>query len=238
MAIVHFTWNKTEIPGTAQNIRAEVQHGYRRHRLDEETHKYVYDECEGPHVMWLWESHNGLCLFEEEENGYDDSDFFMTVWDPELQKPERICFASTRGWTYPALNSYVDATPEVRSAYKICLEKAARRDAILKKWETRISDSKLAETLELGSRKNAKKFREAFGGYRVVWDKNGKLIFHWSRYFDSQRQSVFISACKLLNTKKFKSAFRESLANQIRTWVMDPAPKYDRPLSPKQMEYI
>jgi hypothetical protein len=63
--------------------------------------------------LWLYETHHGLCLREREANGYQDSDFYMLVWDEENQKPQEICFASTRGWSYPCYGSRVDATPEV-----------------------------------------------------------------------------------------------------------------------------
>lgn len=53
-----------------------------------------------------------------EENGYDDSDFIALVWDDEIGATRKVCYASTRSWTYHNGVS-VDATPEV-------LEKALR----------------------------------------------------------------------------------------------------------------
>ena len=42
----------------------------------------------------------------------------------------------------------------------------------------------------------------------------------------------------LLKTKKFKSAFRQSLANQVREWLKDDYPQFEKPLSDKQFSYI
>jgi hypothetical protein len=63
--------------------------------------------------LWTYETHHGLCIREREANGYNDSDFYMLVWDEQENRPKEIEFASTRGWSYPCLSSRVDATPEV-----------------------------------------------------------------------------------------------------------------------------
>ena len=68
--------------------------------------------------VWIYETHHGLCLSEREYNGRDDSDFYMTVWNPETKQPESIQFATTRGWSYPCLGSRVDATPEVVAEWR------------------------------------------------------------------------------------------------------------------------
>lgn len=114
MAIINFTFDKDRVPENAVNLKevpANV-HGY---------------------TMWTWETHVGLCIRDREANGYNDSDFYMTVWNHELNQPEEICFASTRGWTYPAYGSYIDATPEVMNLYNEWInfqEKKAREKAI------------------------------------------------------------------------------------------------------------
>jgi hypothetical protein len=75
-------------------------------------------------------SHEGLCVYDYERNGRDDSDFYMVVWNEEKGEPEHICFASTRGWSYPCYGSWADATPEVKAKYdawvKARNEKSAR----------------------------------------------------------------------------------------------------------------
>src|SRR5215469_6460049 len=92
MPIVHFDYNHSRVPADAQNVRAVHNGaGYRRGRMTEKS--YVYDECAGPTQIVLWDTHTGLCLSEFERNGYDDSDFFMVVWNPEKAQPETIMFA-------------------------------------------------------------------------------------------------------------------------------------------------
>ena len=73
--------------------------------------------------MFLYSSHAGLCIKEREANYYDDSDFYMLVWDVEAQAPYEIQFATTRGWSYPCFGSAVDATPEVLAEYRQYLER-------------------------------------------------------------------------------------------------------------------
>ena len=51
-------------------------------------------------------------------------------------------------------------------------------------------------------------------------------------------RKIFDGCVELLNVKKFKSAFRESLATQLRTWLNDPAPKFKFPFSHKQEECV
>jgi hypothetical protein len=43
---------------------------------------------------------------------------------------------------------------------------------------------------------------------------------------------------KRLITSNLRSGFRMSLRQQVMSWINDPAPKFARPLSPKQMAYL
>lgn len=100
MAIVHFSHDLEHAPIDAVDM----------HTVD--------NDPASPNMPYVvWKTHVGICLSEREANGSYDSDFFMLVWNWGTMQPEEICFASTRGWTYPALGSSVDATPEVRAAY-------------------------------------------------------------------------------------------------------------------------
>ena len=65
---------------------------------------------------WYRDSHNGMVLELTEENRYDDSDFFAIVWNPEINAPERVQYATTRFWSGAACAA-VDATDEVRAAW-------------------------------------------------------------------------------------------------------------------------
>lgn len=71
--------------------------------------------CDKP--LYVHETHKGLVLSMFERNGYDDSDFYAVVWNPEKRCPEQIEYASTRGWSYCNTAS-VDATPETLAAYQ------------------------------------------------------------------------------------------------------------------------
>jgi hypothetical protein len=82
-------------------------------------------------------THKGLVLQTYERNGYDDSDFYAVVWNEDKGCCEHICYASTRGWSYPN-GASVDATPEVvakadalaAKAKAEAAEKRAAREAI------------------------------------------------------------------------------------------------------------
>jgi hypothetical protein len=111
MAIVNMAVGKNEDEARKEmesrggaNLRAITENG---RTTDGNTKEYV---------IWLFDTHIGLCLEEYERNGSNDSDFYMIVWNPETQKTETIEYASTRGWTYPCLASKVDATEETKTA--------------------------------------------------------------------------------------------------------------------------
>jgi hypothetical protein len=77
----------------------------------------VQGQCKHYQPLYMRTTHHGLVLETREYNGYDDSDFYAIVWNPEKGCKEQITYASTRGWTYPN-NAVVDATPEVLAAVK------------------------------------------------------------------------------------------------------------------------
>jgi len=104
MAIINFTFTESAVPANAVNLK----------EIPAERHGQK---------MWTWETHSGLCIKDREENGYSDSDWYMTVWNFDKNQPEEIYFATTRGWSYPSYGSYVDATPEVMALYNAWCEK-------------------------------------------------------------------------------------------------------------------
>jgi hypothetical protein len=162
----------------------------------------------------LYKSHVGLCLFESERNGYHDSDFYMTVWNPVEKKPETICFASTRGWCYPCYGSAPDASDEVRAEYAEWKKAADRRRRIENKWRERKELNKLRDEMGLNSRADVWKL------IRAVGPDAAKGPYH-----------------RLLKTKNFRSDFRKSLASQVRDWIAGNR-EYKRPLSYKQEAYL
>ena len=104
MAILNITSSPEYVPVGAVNLR-DISRDYRQSNFPEDWKLYIY------------ETHNGLCLETFERNYHDDSDFMMTVWNLEKNIPENICFASTRGWSYPSYGSKPDATPEIQEKY-------------------------------------------------------------------------------------------------------------------------
>jgi hypothetical protein len=62
----------------------------------------------------------------------------------------------------------------------------------------------------------------------------------WQRGLKSLSFADRYAACKLLNTKKFRSEFRKSLRDQIVAWLETPAAdrRYGNPLSPRQWAAI
>ena len=66
--------------------------------------------------LYLETTYIGLVLAVGERNGYDDSDFYATVWNPTTKSPFNVEYGTTRAWTYPN-HAEVDATPEVIAAY-------------------------------------------------------------------------------------------------------------------------
>lgn len=85
--------------------------------------------CHHFEPLYMKTTHKGLVLDLGEYNGYDDSDFYAVVWNWEKNAPERIQYATTRGWSYPN-GAKVDATPEVIAAYAKYLETVREKERI------------------------------------------------------------------------------------------------------------
>lgn len=118
MPIRHMASKLEEIPAGAQNIR-DVTEGYIGQVWfgDEPLTLEAFNRKQN-WKLFSYDTHVGLCLFESERNGYHDSDFDMTVWNEAEHRPEKIEFASTRGWCGPCFGSHPDATPETLYAYE------------------------------------------------------------------------------------------------------------------------
>jgi hypothetical protein len=121
--------------------------------------------------LYMHTTHHGLVLGEGEYNGYDDSDFYAEVWNPDTRRVERITYATTRGWSYPN-HCTVDATPETLAAVAAWREEilAARRESARKNAEERqrAADAVEAERLRVlalkGRRVTVGKGKRAFTG--------------------------------------------------------------------------
>ena len=99
MAIVRMANKREEIPAGATNI-VDVSDRWRP-AVDNSKDAWWTPERVKEWSLFTYETHNGFCLENRERNGYDDSDFYMIVWNPEEKAPESIEYASTRGWSYP-----------------------------------------------------------------------------------------------------------------------------------------
>lgn len=151
----------------------------------------------------------GMCIREYENNYYEDSNFMMVVWDPIKKSAHSECFATTRFWCGPSFGSSVDASPEIMAEYEA--------------WKIR-SDRKIM--LKELRRERAKQFEMA---------RKCNITFNQLKRINYCYGSSLI--IELLTIKKFRSSFRESLANQVRAWLTSDS-KFLTPLSPKQIDCL
>jgi len=186
-----------------------------------EAHSYAYNGgtlSRDNHVT-IYKSHVGLCLADREYNGYEDSDWFMAVWDEHTQSVKEVCFASTRGWTYPCYGSKPDATPEVRALAQAYFD----RKAAAARKQRRHEVARELRAVRLEEREVA-----ALAAAPVMRVRELRRIMG----------DDYAACVTLLKTKKFRSTFRESMARQIKEWLTDQNPKFPSPLSPRQRQYI
>lgn len=160
-----------------------------------------------------------------ERNGYSDSDFYAVAWDREAGEPVQYEIGSTRycGGRY---NTPVTASAEDRAAYEAWL----RRARILERRRRGLEQAAQARALGLPDRFALARLMHAIGAF--WYDGHG-----WSARYKSQTP-VVDSVTAILTVKKFRSEFRASIAAQIRTWAADPAPRYHRPLTERQLAAI
>jgi hypothetical protein len=127
MAIIRFeTFNAKSLWPVDNTLeKAELA---ARAKCDAEHGEWIGGHQDGQEglTIFTWHTHVGLCVSDREMNGYNDSDWYMLVFDPETESFHEICFASTRGWTYPAYGSKPDATPEVMAKYAAHLATLAK----------------------------------------------------------------------------------------------------------------
>lgn len=117
-------------------------------------------------------------------------------------------YATTRGWTY-ANNANIDATDDVAADYQKMLEfRAESRRQAVEK----LKDKDAADC----------------NITREQYDRLCRI------YSDSASRNAVL---KLLSSK-LRSSFRIQLANQVRAWLENENPKYDTPLSAKQLQYV
>lgn len=173
------------------------------------------------HAVVLYKTHEGLCLREREANYYDDSDFYMLVWDEEAGEPKEIQFGTTRGWCYPCMGSSVDATEEVREKYaawhnkrqqELTRQRRAERARALLELRSRSASLLGAAGLTPREVLRVRRLRRELG--------EGKLE----------------GLLKLFGPR-VRSKFKISLREQVIAWARGES-EYSSPLSRRQLEYV
>lgn len=118
-----------------------------------------YPGAKGP--LYMKTSFVGCVVNLREMNGYDDSDFYATVWDADQQRFREIEYGTTRFWTYPN-HANIDGTPEVMERYKAHLE-AVRQYGNESLHQIEIADPTVGKTVDvIGGRKHKGKTGRIF----------------------------------------------------------------------------
>lgn len=171
-------------------------------------------------AMVLWNECEGFCLYETERNGYDDSDFFMTVWDPVSKEPLTRIFATTRAWSGPSMASFVDATPEVREAYRLW------------KAEQEVHQELARRTFRA---EELLKQRQRIRDIAILADVP---VLRLRSFFKTEHRDHVEAAMALLSSKRLRNLFRVNMRNQLIGWLKDVSPPFPSPFSHKQWPYI
>lgn len=168
--------------------------------------------------MVLWEEYVGKCLSDREQNMYDDSNFYMTVWDDETNSPKEIMFATTRGWSYPSYASSPDASDDVISKYEAYRIKEIETTRKMQRKAAANDLRDLRKKVSLVAKEND-----------IPYNKLMRLVLI------SNRKEVDLLG---LFGGRIRSKFKLSIRQQIVNWLKDNNPKYNFPLSPRQMIYL
>lgn len=167
------------------------------------------EACPNRENVSLITSHTGRVLSLRERNSYSDSDFLALVLDHD-GKFREIEYATTRGYTYDN-GARIDATPEVIKAYEAHIANVT------------------AEFVAMREARIQKECDDA----SITKDEYKRLVAVYPATSDT-----FHAIMKLLQTRRFRSTFRQSMAQRIREWVAQETPLYRYPLTAKQLSYI
>lgn len=125
-----------------------------------------------------------------------------------IANEEKKIYAGSGWW-----EADVDACPELMAKYKAFKENERRHIKAVQLWGEHNRNITAAHTLSI-TLQELKKLHRTYSGriYDGCWD--------------------------LLKTKKFRSTFRASLANQLRTWLSEKENKFPYPFSRRQEECV
>ena len=128
-------------------------------------------------------------------------------------------FNTTRCGYGVSANSYVDAIPEVWAKYKAWQEEQGRLALIRRRNE------KAKELREVRNR-----LKMVASLHEVPYGKTLSLRKKYPYKLDSLLQ--------ILLSTRIRSGFKLSIREQIVNWLKDPNPKYQTPLSRRQLDFI
>ena len=148
-----------------------------------------------------------------ERNGYHDSDFYATLWLDSLGEPREVEYATTR-FPSDGNDACVDASDEVMGKYRDWLDRQER------------------EAREACEKADRVRFDRMMLDMRVTRSQFDRL-----RDVLGEGSEEFAACVLLLSTRKFRSEFRSSLADQVRVWV-EGGSKWRRPLSSNQFSFV
>lgn len=159
-----------------------------------------------------------------EENGYHDSYWHALVWNDEKNAPENVTVGSTAfgGNQWRPVRGISSLTEDRREKY----EAYQRRRRIETDWKLRGYD--IEERKRLGM-KTYHELRKLYAAY----PNSSYYTERWGREYNWAREALEALLC----VKKFRSKFRESIAQQVRAWLAGET-EYERPLTDKQLRAI
>lgn len=157
-------------------------------------------------------SYAGMVVYR----GYETVQVMSDVWEQwayaivfdPIANEEKKIYAGSGWW-----EADVDACPELMAKYKAFKENERRHIKAVQLWGEHNRNITAAHTLSI-TLQELKKLNRTYSGrlYEGCWD--------------------------LLKTKKFRSTFRASLANQLRTWLSEKENKFQYPFSRRQEECV
>lgn len=150
----------------------------------------LHADCgESCHLGLSIASHEGLVVDTYERNGYDDSDFYAVVVNPETLETKDVMYGTTRGWTYNN-GADIDAPEE-----------------LLKRWRVKVSaDREASRIAQLKAEKDAQSILPTKGKSVVVVSRRSKVAE------GTTGQVVWFGISSYANVRRSPSTAADTLA--------------------------